>query len=56
MTDEQIIKENGLIDREDYTIEEQIEDIRDIIDYERREKEGTLKFYPIEDVFKEFKS
>ena len=56
MTDEQIIKENGLIEGEDYTLEEQIEDIRDIIDYERREKEGTLIFYPIEEVLKEFKS
>jgi hypothetical protein len=36
--------------------DEQIEDIRDIIDYERREKEGTFKFYPIEDVFEEFRS
>lgn len=56
MTDEQIIKENELVDREDYTLEGQIEGIRDIIDYERREKEGTLKFYPVEDVFEEFGS
>lgn len=56
LSDEEIVEKFGLVEDEDYTIEEQIEDLPRILDYKKSKKEGTLKLYTFEEVFEDLKS
>ena len=52
LSKEEIVEKFGLVDDEDYTIDEQIEDLPRILDYKKSKKEGNLKLYTFEEVRK----
>lgn len=50
---EEIIERFNLVGDKDYTIDEQIEDLPRILDYEKRKKEGNLKLYSLDEIREE---
>ena len=54
LPDEEIIEKFGLVEEDDYWIEEQLEDLPKIYEFLKQEKEGTLETVPIEELYKEF--